>query len=220
MAGYGVVITANMHKNNLIEQEERRHQNVLKNLKIRSEQEVNKAKRNISDAALNTAMGLFQQQSAAYQIFAIGKIWIDAAMAKMAALAPPPVGLGPVLGATLTPYIDTLAGINTAAVLLQNVKLPGYASGGIVIGERGPEVIENMQDYAAGRAELIRQTVFAVNNNLGGSNNTALLLKIDMLNERIEALASRPSIAYFNNREAERAYNHGKFTSQKRNGGR
>jgi tape measure domain-containing protein len=61
------------------------------------------------------------------KLFAISQIAIQAAMASAAALAPPPTGLGPVLGGTLLPFIIGNAFAQTAIVAAQPI--PQYAKG-------------------------------------------------------------------------------------------
>ncbi len=51
----------------------------------------------------------------------IAKVWIQAAAASAAALAPPPVGLGPVFGAALIPGININAGLAIGAILAQSI---------------------------------------------------------------------------------------------------
>ncbi|MGE5440817.1 MAG: hypothetical protein ACM3UR_13265, partial [Bacteroidota bacterium] len=68
--------------------------------------------------------------------------------AATAALEPSPVGLGPLLGIPLA-AATVAAGLANAAVISQQ-KMPGFEKGGIVVGEKGPEVIVPMQDYARG----------------------------------------------------------------------
>ena len=61
------------------------------------------------------------------KIFNVAQIASQAAVASISALAPPPVGLGPVLGASLLPFILGTAAAQTALVLAQ--PLPQFAEG-------------------------------------------------------------------------------------------
>ncbi|MEL4307432.1 tape measure protein [Joostella sp. CR20] len=73
------------------------------------------------------------------QGLAIADIAITAAQASIAALAPPPIGLGPILGGTLIPFIVGTAALQTGVVLAQTI--PQLWTGGEV-GENG-EIIVN-----------------------------------------------------------------------------
>jgi hypothetical protein len=96
-------------------------------------------------------------------------------------------------------------------------KIPGYAAGGIVVGEKGPEVIENMQDYAAGRAELIQKTIFALQNDLAGHGLAphSLVEEVKRLRTDIAKILERPAIAYLNDREARKIFYSGGFAARK-----
>jgi hypothetical protein len=81
------------------------------------------------------------------QVIELGRIYIQAAVASAAALAPPPIGLGPALGAALIPGIQTNAGIAAGIVLAQAI--PQFFKGKNAMdsyegigtwGERGREV--------------------------------------------------------------------------------
>lgn len=61
------------------------------------------------------------------KIFNVAQIASQAAVASISALAPPPVGLGPVFGASLLPFILGTAAAQTALVLAQ--PLPQFAEG-------------------------------------------------------------------------------------------
>jgi len=67
------------------------------------------------------------EQAVFNKIMAIANIGIQTAMASIAALAPPPVGLGPVAGGALLPYIIGVGAIQAATVLA--APLPKYKHG-------------------------------------------------------------------------------------------
>lgn len=82
------------------------------------------------------------------KIITLATIASQTAMASVAALAPPPIGLGPVLGPSLLPYIITTGAIQAAIVAA--TPLPKYEKGTqgkphkggpAMVGERRPEVI-------------------------------------------------------------------------------
>lgn len=167
------------------------------------------------DAALISTQLFLGKKAALYKVMSIAEATISAFNAANAALLPPPVGAGPILGE-----------IQAAIVLMNGMKrvekisatqIPGYANGGIVVGERGPEVIENMQDYAAGREELIRRTIAAVEE--GYSRHPALqydaVREIKNLREDLNKLFERPAVAYLNDSEAKKVYNRGSWIARK-----
>jgi hypothetical protein len=66
---------------------------------------------------------------------AIGQIYMQAAIAAMSALAPPPVGLGPLAGAGLASWVWAMAAANIAIVIAQTIK--GFVKGGPVTSGSG-----------------------------------------------------------------------------------
>lgn len=74
--------------------------------------------------ALNQAAGLIDKNSAAYKILAISQASIDTYRAATAALAPPPIGAGPLFGPILA---ATTLGLGLANV----AKIAGFAEGGL-----------------------------------------------------------------------------------------
>jgi len=179
-----------------------------------SEDEKSFKTRNL-ELVTDTSGMLFGRQGELYKTLSIAEATISAYNAANAALLPPPIGAGPILG-------EIQAGI----VLMNSMKrvekiaaskIPGYAGGGIVVGENGPEVIENMQDYAAGRAELIQKTIFALQNNLPAHSFSSepLADEIKKLRNDITNILERPSIAYLNDREAKKIFYSGGFAARK-----
>lgn len=85
------------------------------------------------------------------------------------------------------------------------------------MGENGPEVIENMQDYAAGRAELIQKTIFALQNNLHPEKNMTdeTVNEIKNLRADLHKILERPAIAFLSDREAKKIYYSGGYAARK-----
>ncbi|MFO7446393.1 MAG: hypothetical protein R6W90_08500 [Ignavibacteriaceae bacterium] len=81
-----------------------------------------------------------------------------------AALAPPPLGAGPIFGPILAAATIAAGMMNVAAIAMQ--KMPGYARGGAVIGENGPEIIAPFQDYASGQSKLIAMTMMTLKDEM------------------------------------------------------
>lgn len=67
------------------------------------------------------------KQAKIEKIFSLASVVISTAQASAAALAPPPIGLGPVLGAALLPYIIANGAIQAATILAQPI--PKYRHG-------------------------------------------------------------------------------------------
>jgi hypothetical protein len=89
------------------------------------------------------------------------------------------------------------AGLTNVATIIAQ-PMPGYAKGGAVIGENGPEIIAPFQDYASGQSKLIAMTMMTVRDEIrsGRASNYAvgaysnndgqLLLAINKLNKNLE----------------------------------
>lgn len=118
----------------------------------------------LTSNVLNQLAGLFGQHTAMYKLLAIAQASIDTYRAAAAALAPPPVGLGPVFGPILA--ATTIATGLAQVAKINETKMPGYEKGGIVVGEKGPEIIAPAQDYATFQASLILQTISVLRSGL------------------------------------------------------
>jgi hypothetical protein len=106
------------------------------------------------------------------------------------------------------------AGMLQAATITAQ-KMPGYAKGGAVIGENGPEIIAPFQDYASGQSKLIAMTMMTVRDEIrsgrasnyvsGGGFNTndrEYKTAIIELNRQLkEGISAR---AYLDDREAKK----------------
>lgn len=75
------------------------------------------------NTVLSQASGLIDKNSAAYKLLAISQASIDTYRAATAALAPPPIGAGPLFG-------PLLAGTTIALGLANIAKIAGFAEGG------------------------------------------------------------------------------------------
>jgi len=101
--------------------------------------------------AVNQIMGLVDKESDAYKALAISQAFIDTYRAAAAALAPPPIGAGPLFGPILA---ATTIGLGLANI----AKIMGFASGGYT-GDGGKyepagivhkgEVVWNQRDVQA-----------------------------------------------------------------------
>ena len=153
------------------------------------------ARKNIDAAILSSASSVASnlagvigemagKQSAAYQAaflvqqgFAIASSVVNTQMAAAAALAPPPIGLGPVAGLPYAGVIEGLGAANVAIIAAQTVTglvanasgaraMGGSVTGGnsYMVGENGPEIV------TMGGSGVV--TPSSVNNNGGATNVT------------------------------------------------
>ncbi len=143
---------------------------------------------NISQS-LAMAGGLFAEHTAAYKALAVAQAIFDTYKAAnlMLSSAPPPFNF-------IMSGLAIMQGLRNVQAIATTT-IPGYAKGGVIVGENGPEVIAPAQDYASGQAQLVLQTIRTVEANLknrpGGSY--ALDKKLDQLNQNILKLAERPN---------------------------
>ncbi|MCA0387914.1 MAG: hypothetical protein LCH52_05410 [Bacteroidetes bacterium] len=104
---------------------------------------------------LSNMKGIFAENTVAYKAFAIANATIGTYEAAVTALKAGPI-LGPILMGTII-----AAGLGQVANIIAT-EVPGYAKGGAVVGENGPEIITPMQDYASGQVLLATETANAV----------------------------------------------------------
>lgn len=118
------------------------------------------------------------------------------------------------------------AGFTQAAVITQQ-KLPGYEKGGIVIGEKGPEIIAPMDSYAEGQAKLIAMTMMTLReeiksgnaaasigiNNSSNTDLSSIKDAITKLNKHLDdGISAR---AFLDDREAKKVNARGGFLNRK-----
>ncbi len=117
-----------------------------------------------------------------------------------------------------------LAATTSLAYLLSIPKLPGFREGSVgLVGEDGPEIIAPLDTYAQGQAQLILSTMATVKSELRSgnqasiytNNNSDVVKEIKTLHSKIEDLASRPSRAYLDDREAHKTYLRGSAINRK-----
>jgi hypothetical protein len=112
--------------------------------------------------AISQVLGIFAGKSKAaflaQQAFAIGEIAVNTARAYVAALAPPPLGLGPVLGIPLANSILGLGAAQGAVVAATTVSKferggpvngPSHAGGGVRAELEGGEFVLSRRDVAS-----------------------------------------------------------------------
>ena len=162
---------------------------------IEQQASYSEARKNIDAAILSSASSVASnlagvigdmagKQSAAYQAaflvqqgFALATSIVNTQMAAAAALAPPPIGLGPVAGLPYAATIEGLGAANVAIIAAQTVSglvsnasgaraMGGSVTGGnsYMVGENGPEVV------TMGGSGVV--TPSSVNNNGGATSIT------------------------------------------------
>jgi hypothetical protein len=132
-----------------------------------------------SEATFSALSGVYAQHTAVFKAASAAQALINTYAAAQAALAPPPLGLGPILGPALAALV-VAGGLARVASIL-STEIPGYAKGGIVVGEKGPEVIAPMDSYAEGQSLLVAKTIAAVNSKLGGTGSSSIENKLDQV---------------------------------------
>ena len=132
-----------------------------------------------ADQTLGHLAGAYAQHTAVFKAASAAQALINTYSAAQAALAPPPLGLGPILGPALAALV-VAGGLARVASIL-STEIPGYAKGGIVVGEKGPEVIVPMDSYAEGQSLLVAKTVAALQGNMRGVGNGNVEKKLDQV---------------------------------------
>lgn len=138
-------------------QEEARRDAMRAAAKVRLEQYIANSRQALMQQTLGFVRDAFGEESAMYkamfvasQALAIAQTIISSQTAAMAALAPPPVGLGPVAGAPYAAAIRMMGAVSAGLIAAQTFVgfSGGRASGGQVrggetylVGERGPELL-------------------------------------------------------------------------------
>ena len=162
---------------------------------------------------LSGVAALFNEHTVAYKTLKAAQAIIDTYSAADVALAayPPPFN-----------YIAMAGVIATGMKNVQNilsvsdVKMPGYAKGGAIVGERGVEIIAPAQDYATGMAELVNRTVMEVQNHFissSGGNNGSLVSEIRDLKK---VIIENPFISIWDPHSANQAMKEFNYKNRKR----
>lgn len=166
---------------------------------------------NIWQQTLSNLGGLFGKHTTAYKVLSTAVVGIEAGKQMAAALSPPPVGLGPVWGFTLWPFITANAAAQSASIMAVNTK--GYAQGGILPeGKAGifegthREIVAPERDFISVVNDLIAKSQIAVAGGFSGGgsivSNKDVVEEIKFLRDGIKELASRPARAFLDNDEA------------------
>lgn len=146
----------------------------------------------VTQQSMGMIAGLFGQHTAAYKLLAIAQATMDTYRGAAAALAPPPVGAGPLFGPILA-AATIAAGLGNVAQIMntETPKMTAYATGGMaLVGEAGPEIIAPAMDYAEGQAMLIN-AVLAKIGSTGNYGDRRLLNKLDDLSDSINRWPDR-----------------------------
>lgn len=163
--------------------------------------------------------GLFNKSTVVYKALMIARTGISTYNAAQAALEPPPIGLGPVAGIPLA-VATTAAGLARVAQIAATEipEMPGYAKGGIVVGEAGPEIIAPADSYAEHHSVLVSNIMKEVNARLdglkveqsfsSGLNNDDRALFSEM-NNNLKNYLRHPIPVVIGDRAAQEIYNRG-----------
>lgn len=158
---------------------------------------------------------LFGQHTAAYKAMAIAQTIIETYKAATAALSPPPVGAGPLLGPILA--ITTLAAGFANVQKIASTKIPGFQFGGR-LRKGQPGFIEGIGDEIIApektfveifKHELKPQIYSSINSDNYEFIRELKALRSDLINGGISA------IAYLDDREAKRIVNTGSYIRRK-----
>ena len=165
------------------------------NEKLQKEKDLATAKNSLNQTILTQASSLssnmaqmaadaYGKESAAYkaaflvqQGVAIASAIMNTQVAAAAAIAPPPIGLGPIAGVPYAGMIQAMGAVNVGIIAGQTIAGMGRALGGQVrggesylVGERGPELLtmgtsgriatnENLKKAVGSQGETVQQNV-------------------------------------------------------------
>lgn len=158
---------------------------------------------------------LFGQHTAAYKAMAIAQTIIETYKAATAALSPPPVGAGPLLGPILA--ITTLAAGFANVQKIAATKIPGFQAGGRLkkgevgfIEGYGNEIIAPEKTFVEVFRQELRPQIYS---NLNYDNSKLLNELRELRNELKNG--GIMAIAYLDDREAKRIVNTGTLLKRK-----
>ena len=137
------------------------------NVRLEIEKQMQEQKLSVISNAFQSVGSFMAKNTLLYKLFATVQATIDTYSAASKALAsyPPPFGAI----AMGTAIATGLANVAT----IQGIEIPGYEKGGFaMVGEKGPEIIAPLQDYASGQAALIAATTAIVERKMQGGNGT------------------------------------------------
>ena len=170
----------------------------LKDAEIEIAQATEQAKIESTLGALNLIGSAVAQHTLLGKAVAVAQTSINTYEAASKALTAGPI-IGPVLAGIITALgLDKVYKI----MATETPSFKGYEKGGIVVGEKGPEIIAPMQDYATGQAQLVNEAVMAVERRMmaltfseaGGSYNRELVEEMKRTNKRIDELLQVPIV--------------------------
>jgi len=152
-------------------------------------EEYNRRKTELDEETANTALSVYSEMFAtlsmmfgkhtlAYKMFAITQTIIDTYQAAQSAyksmVGIPVVGPGLAAIAATTAILQGMARVKA----IEETKVPGYAQGGAIVGEKGIEIITPAKDYAQGFAEVALMTKAAIMQS-SNSDYSALMDRLD-----------------------------------------
>lgn len=187
-------------------------QNSIKRKEIANE-EAN-FKLNVYLQTLEMLKGAFAEQTAIAKAASIASTIIQTYQAATAALSPPPIGAGPLLGPILAAATIATGMANVAR--MTSVKIPGYAEGGrLPKGESGfiegyhNEIIAPEKTFVEIFRQELRPQIYG-NNTAANIDLSAVTKEISSLREDLKngAIQAR---AYLDDREAKKITSRGNY---------
>jgi len=158
---------------------------------------------------------LFGQHTAAYKALAIAQTIIETYKAATAALSPPPVGAGPLLGPILA--ITTLAAGFANVQKIASTKIPGFQLGGRLrkgqpgfIEGVGNEIIAPEKTFV----EIFKQELRPQIYSSFKSDNSDFIKELKALRNDLKN-GGITAVAYLDDREAKRIVNTGNYLKRK-----
>lgn len=170
---------------------------------------------------LGQLASMFGKHTAAYKVLASAQVWIEAYKGIAALYAPPPVGVGPLLAPFMSTVLYTMAGVQTANIMMQPTNMPGYATGGILPeGKAGffegthNEIVAPEKDFISVVNDLIGQQRIALRGGSSGSSSE-FMRELKLLNENFEKYASRPIPAFITQEQFNQGFTEAEFQARK-----
>jgi tape measure domain-containing protein len=158
---------------------------------------------------------LFGQHTAAYKAMAIAQTIIETYKAATAALSPPPVGAGPLLGPILA--ITTLAAGFANVQKIAETKIPGFQLGGR-LRKGQPGFIEGIDNEIIAPektfVEIFKQELRPQIYSSFKSDNSDFIKELKALRNDLKN-GGITAVAYLDDREAKRIVNAGNYLRKK-----
>jgi hypothetical protein len=154
-----------------------------------------------ASTALNQVKSLLNEESAAYKTLAVAQATVDTYRAATAALAPPPIGAGPLFGPILAGTTITLGLANVAKIL--GIELSAAAGGGDFV-TRGPQLLL-VGDNPGGRERVTVEPLSGRGRTVMGGN----MIKLaggGVVETQSQTASARANFAFSNTKQSPVSY--------------